>query len=392
MQAGRLPLEGLKVLEVGTVIAGPYAGSLLADQGAEVIKVENPTGPDPLREMGAKEKGVTLWWGIGVRGKRLVTLNLKHAGGKALFLRLLAEADVLVENYRPGVLDRMGLGWSQLSALHPRLIMLSITGFGQTGPYGPRPGFGKIAEGMSGMVPLTGRPGDSPVHVGFSLADTASGLLGFFALSVALWNRDFGSGKGTHIDLALFESLLRILDCQLALNRAAGHGPERQGTDDPYGWGERGGAVHQALQTADGRWLKTVHASAAAVRETAQRLGLAAADEAAARQALAGWAAARPLEDAGRGLIAAGAAAVPVYDGLTIAADPYFRGRGDTVPAEADAAGAAWVPGPIWRDGATDGRPPFRTGALGRDNAELFGGRLGVPEAELARLKADGAI
>ena len=383
-----LPLAGLRVVEVGTVIAGPFAGSLLADQGAEVVKVENPGAVDPLREMGAKWNGVPLWWGVGVRGKRLVSLNLKHPEGKALLEKLAVEADVLVENYRPGALDRLGLGWKQLSALNPRLIMLSITGFGQTGPYGPRPGFGKIAEGMSGMVPLTGRSDDKPVHVGFSLADTATGLLGFFALSVALWNRDFGSGKGTHIDLALYESLLRILDCQFALNRDAGRGPERQGTDDPYGWGSRTEAVHQALRTADGRWLKVVHASAAALRQTA---GCIAHGEADAAGAVAAWAARRPIEEAARKLIAAGAAAAPVFDGLSIAAERYFRERRDTIPAVADAAGPSWTPGPIWREGAREDMPGFRSATLGRDNAEVLG-RLGASAADLDRLRSEGAI
>lgn len=385
------PLAGLRVLEVGTVIAGPFAGSLLADQGAEVIKIENPTGLDPLREMGTKIKGAPLWWGVGVRGKRLLTLNLKDPEGKALLERLAVDADILVENYRPGALDRLGLGWPQLSALSPRLIMLSITGFGQTGPYGPRPGFGKIAEGMSGMVPLTGRPGETPVHVGFSLADTATGLLGFFALSVALWNRDFGSGKGTHIDLALFESLLRILDCQFALNRAAGSGPERQGTDDPYGWGGRNLAVHQTLKTAEGRWLKAVHASPAALHETMARLeGVQAGGEPTA--AIERWAAERPVAQAAAELIAAGAAAVPIFDGLSIAAEPYFRDRGDAVPVVADAAGPAWAPGPIWREGARDGLAAFRTGGVGRDNDEVLRERLGLSPSDLTRLRAKGAI
>lgn len=387
-----LPLAGLRVLEVGTVIAGPFAGSLLADQGAEVVKIENPNGPDPLREMGAKANGVPLWWGVSVRGKRLVTLNLKHPDGKALFERLAAGADVLVENYRPGVLDRLGLSWKQLSATNPRLVMLSITGFGQTGPYAPRPGFGKIAEGMSGMVPLTGRPGETPVHVGFSLADTASGLLGFFALSVALWNRDFGSGKGTHIDVALYESLFRLLDCQLALNRDAGGGPERQGKDDSHGWGVPQAAVHQALRTSDGTWLKVMHASATALRETSARLGGVSTTDAEASAVLARWVALRPLAEAAAGVVAQGAAAVPIFDGLSISAERYFQERGDTIPAVAEAAGPAWLPGPIWRDGAVDGVPGFRTATLGRDNVDVLGGRLGVSTTELDRLRAEGAI
>lgn len=231
------PLGHLKVLELGTVIAGPFAGSLLAEHGAEVIKIENPDNPDALRTMGAKVNGVPLWWGVGGRAKRMITLNLKSDDGRRRFEDLVCDADVLVENYRPGVLDRLGLGWDRLSQLNPRLIQLSITGFGQTGPYAPRPGFGKIAEGMCGMVPLTGAPDATPVHVGFSLADTAAGLFGFFGLAVALWMRETGDGRGTRVDAALFEPLVRMLDCQFALHEKLGGGPERQGSNDPYGWG-----------------------------------------------------------------------------------------------------------------------------------------------------------
>ena len=363
------PLAHLRVVELGTVIAGPFAGSLLAEHGAEVIKVENPDGPDALRTMGAKVNGVPLWWGVGGRAKKMLSLNLKSEAGRQHFEDLLADADILVENYRPGVLDRLGLGWDRLSALNPRLIQLSITGFGQTGPYAPRPGFGKIAEGMSGMVPLTGAPGATPVHVGFSLADTAAGLFGVFGIGVALWMRDTNGGRGTRIDAGLFEPLVRTLDCQFALNDRLGQPPQRQGSSDPYGWGVKAageGPVHQTLQGSDGGWIKAVHRSGDDLAATAGRLGLAAGDPAAA---IALWAAGRPHRDAARDLVAAGAPAVPVFDGLSIAQEPYFRERGDTVPATVEGVGPVWVPGSICPEVPAD--PPFRLRGVGEHDGEL---------------------
>jgi crotonobetainyl-CoA:carnitine CoA-transferase CaiB-like acyl-CoA transferase len=192
-----LPLRGVRVVELGSVIAAPYAASLLAEFGAEVVKVERPDGGDALRNMGVRANGVPLWWHVASRNKRLVTLDLKAEAGRAAFLALLDAADVLLENNRPGVMERLGFGWAALSARNPRLVMASISGFGQTGPYAPRPGFGKIAEAFSGAVALTGDPGGIPLHVGFSLADATAGLSAVLGVAVALHARDvLGTGRG----------------------------------------------------------------------------------------------------------------------------------------------------------------------------------------------------
>lgn len=371
MSDRRGPLGHLKVIELGTVIAGPFAGSLLAEHGADVIKIENPDNPDPLRTMGAKVNGVPLWWGVSGRAKRVITLNLKSDEGRRRFEELVRDADILVENYRPGVLDRLGLGWERLSQINPRLIQLSITGFGQTGPYAPRPGFGKIAEGMCGMVPLTGAPGETPVHVGFSLADTAAGLFGFFGLAVALWMRETGDGRGARIDAALFEPLVRMLDCQFALHERLGGGPERQGSNDPYGWGARGSGadapVHQVLQGSDGGWIRAVHRSQDALADAALRLcGTAAQDAAAASAALVAWARERPHREAAAQLVAAGVAAAPVFDGLSIAREPYFRKRGDVVPVTIERIGEVWAPGSLCPEAPL--RSAFKVNGLGEHN------------------------
>ena len=236
-----LPLAGITVIELGMVLAGPFAGSLLADLGATVIKIEPPVTGDGARQMGPRKNGVALWWGVAARGKKCITLNLKDPTACALFERLVASVDVVVENYRHGVLDRLGLNWKRLHTINPRLVMLSITGFGQTGPSAERPGFGKIAEGMSGLVSLTGSPEQNPLFVGYSLADTTAGLFGVFAINLALYRRDVQDAGGAHIDLALYEPMLRMMEAQFAMHRVTGRAPTRSGSNDPYGWGRCGG-------------------------------------------------------------------------------------------------------------------------------------------------------
>ncbi|RYG08519.1 MAG: CoA transferase, partial [Burkholderiales bacterium] len=225
-----LPLAGVRVIELGTVIAGPFAGSLLADLGAEVIKVEPPGKGDVQRAGGHQKNGVGLWWGVASRDKKCITLDLKHPDGKKLFEALLRTADVLVENYRPGVLDRLGFGWNDVHAMNPRLVMLSISGYGRTGPAAARPGFGKIAEALSGIVSLTGSPDDRPLFVGYSLADTSTGMFGVLGVVLALYHRDAQGGDGSHVDAALYEGLLRMLDCQFAVAAHSGRAAERAGT------------------------------------------------------------------------------------------------------------------------------------------------------------------
>lgn len=331
----------LRVLELGTVIAGPFAGSLLAELGCEVIKIEPPGQGDPLRAMGRIKAGVALWFGVSGRAKRCLALDLKDPAGKANFRKLVESADVIVENYRPGVLDRLGFGWNQLHAINPRLVMLSISGFGQTGPQSARPGFGKIAEGMSGVVSLTGDPASAPLFVGFSLADACTGLLGAFAVQVALHHRDHQpGGQGSRIDLALYEPLLRMLDRQAELHRRLGHPPLRNGGNDPRSFGQSDPARPRflGLRAADGIWYFLAAPPGADIEPLRALSG--AALLARARQA--------------------GIDLVPVFDGASIAADPYFRARGDVVEASHPALGRFWVAGPV--DGS---EARFATPALG---------------------------
>jgi crotonobetainyl-CoA:carnitine CoA-transferase CaiB-like acyl-CoA transferase len=333
----KTPLKRFKVIELGSVIAGPLAGSLLAELGGDVIKVEPPGVGDPLRAMGPKKDGVPLWFGVSARAKKCVSLNLKDPDAKTLFRKMLSDADVLVENNRPGVLDRLGFGWKDIQAINPRLIQLSISGYGQVGPESAKPGFGKIAEGMSGIVSMTGERGKSPLFVGFSLADASTGLFGVFGVMLALYRRDVLGAAGVRIDLALYEPLLRMLDCQLALHEE--DAPTlRNGSNDPYGFGASG-RHYPASKTGDS-WH-----------------------------------------------FAAAGSSTLVYDGASLAQHPYFSARKDVVRTQVLGLGELVVPGPI----APTDAPAFRAAPVGADNAEIFGA-LGISAAELERLRNQGAV
>ena len=195
-----LPLQGLKVIEMGQLIAGPFASKLLGEFGAEVIKIEPPGVGDPLRKWRKLKDGTSLWWHVQSRNKRSVTLDLKAAEGQAIVRQLAAEADILIENFRPGTLEEWGLGWNELSKLNPRLIMLRISGYGQTGPYRDLPGFGVIGEAMGGLRHLSGHPGQPPVRVGVSIGDSLSSLYGVIGVLLALQERG-RSGLGQEIDV-----------------------------------------------------------------------------------------------------------------------------------------------------------------------------------------------
>jgi succinyl-CoA---D-citramalate CoA-transferase len=392
-----LPLAGITVLELGMVLAGPFAGSLLADLGATVIKIEPPVAGDAARQMGPRKNGVALWWGVATRGKKCVTLNLKDPAARALFERLVLNADVVVENYRPGVLDRLGLDWERLRSINPRLVMLSISGFGHTGPAAERPGFGKIAEAMSGLVWLTGSPEQNPLFVGYSLADTTAGLFGVFAITLALYRRDVQGAGGAKIDLALYEPILRMMEAQFAMRRATGRAPQRTGSNDPYGWG-RGEARDTAfifVQASDGEWIEVMvpHGALDDVRRLIGFDHAKGADHDALRLSLAEWAQARTSTNVGCELQAVGAKVAPVLNGLTITKLDYFRERGDVLAVSDPDVGRFDLTGFFPKHyRRPDGERVFDAPSLGAHNREIFIERLGVTEAELKALEQRGAV
>ena len=231
-EARQLPLQGLKVLELGQLIAGPFATKLLGEFGAEVIKIEPPGTGDPLRKWRMIEDGTSLWWHVQTRNKRSVALDLRSEEGQGLVRQLAAEADVVVENFRPGTLDNWGLGWEALSQLNPRLIMVHISGYGQTGPYRDKPGFGVIGEAMGGLRYLTGQPGEPSVRVGVSIGDSLSALYAVIGTLLALQERN-RSGLGQEIDVALYESVFAMMESLLPEFDASGQVREPSGSALP---------------------------------------------------------------------------------------------------------------------------------------------------------------
>ena len=206
------PLAGLKVVELGTLIAGPFCTRILAEFGAEVIKVESPDGGDPLRKWRKLYEGTSLWWYVQARNKQSVTANLKHPEGREFVRRLIADADILVENFRPGVLEKLGLGWETLKADNPGLVMVRLSGFGQTGPYKDQPGFGAVGESMGGLRYITGFPDRPPVRTGISIGDSIAALWGAIGALMALRHKEVNGGAGQVVDVALYEAVFAMME------------------------------------------------------------------------------------------------------------------------------------------------------------------------------------
>lgn len=328
------PLHGIRVVELGHAVAGPMAAGLLADFGAEIIKVEQPGIGDSLRRMGPQVDGVGLWWSVSARNKRSIAVDFKSPDGLDIVRGLIEHADVVVENFRPGVLTRVGLDYATLAETKPELVMLSVSGFGQDGPYSTRGGFGKIAEAFSGATQLTGHRDQPPLHPGYSLADMTTGLMGAYGVLLALRERD-RSGHGQLIDLALYEPLLRMIEWQLPL--AATHGdPQRNGTMFPFDEA----FLTDICATADGGSVvvsAATTASITALRGLLVDAGALTPEEsssAAIITALRRWCAERDQEQALAALRAADVVVGQVNTASQILEDPQVQHRGSVIEME----------------------------------------------------------
>ena len=258
------PLHQLRIIELGHVIAGPLSAALLSDFGADIVKIEAPNRGDMIRELGPKaDDGVGVWWKTLARNKRTLALDWKRPEGRDILRRLVEGADALIENFRPGVLERAGVGPETLHEWNPDLIILRVSGYGQEGPMRDVPAFGRAAEAMSGLAHLTGFPDGPPMHPGFPAADTTTGLMGALGIMIALFARERGLARGQVVDLAVFESLLRLMDYPVPALTGAHLSPRRNGLRQPMDYAPGG-----MFRTSDGVWL-TVSAGSA---ETAQRL------------------------------------------------------------------------------------------------------------------------
>ncbi|MGZ4390333.1 MAG: CaiB/BaiF CoA transferase family protein [Gaiellaceae bacterium] len=392
------PLEGIRVVEAATLFAAPLAGMLLGDYGADVVKIEHPRRPDPARGHGPSKDGVGLWFKALARNKRLVTLDLSQPAGRDLFLRLAERTDVVIENFRPGTLERWGLGPDELAAVNPRLVLARVSGFGQTGPYASRPGFGTLAEAMSGFAALNGEPDGPPLLPPLALADGVAALATAFAIMVALRARE-QTGRGQVIDTSLVEPLMTLLGPQVTAFDLLGELQPRTGNRSSHN------APRNVYRTADDSWV-AVSASATSIADRVLRLvgradlveqpwfatgsGRAAhVDE--IDDAVAAWIAARPRDEVLAAFDAAEAAIAPIYDARDILADPQLAALGAIVSLEDEELGPVKMTNVISRLSATPGEIRRTGGRHGADTAEVLG-ELGVSPDELARLRQDGVV
>ncbi|HZS01844.1 MAG TPA: CoA transferase [Chloroflexota bacterium] len=401
--ATRGPLAGVRVFELGGLIAGPFCGHLLADYGAEVIKVELPGEGDLMRQWGGRYKGLGLYWPIIARNKQAITLDLRRPEGQALFRQLAGHADVVVENFRPGTLERWNLGYEALSAANPGLILVRVTGYGQTGPYRDKAGFGAIGEAMGGLRYLTGEPGRPPVRVGVSLGDAMAATMGCMGALLALYARDGrqGSGRGQVVDVAIYEAVWAYMESILPEWTKLGSVRERTGSILP------GVAPSNVYPSREGEWV-LIAANADAVfrrlAEAMERPEWATDPRFATHQArgehqallddlIAQWTSERAAADILALMDRAGVPAGRIYTARDIAQDPHYAARGMIVEQQQPSLGEA-VPmqGIVPKLSATPGTLHRPAPGLGEHNAAVYGGLLGLTPAEIARLAALGVI
>jgi len=403
--APRGPLVGLRVIELGQLIAGPFAAKTLADFGAEVIKIEPPGGGDPLRRWRLLKDGTSVWWQVQSRNKRSLALDLKDPEAQDIVRRLAAEADVLIENFRPGAMEGWGLGPEVLQALNPGLIMLRISGYGQSGPYRDRPGFGVVAEAMGGLRHLTGEPDRVPVRVGVSIGDTLAALHGVIGILLALQHRhatvspEAPKGRGQVIDVALYEAVFNCMESLLPEYSAFGV------VRGPSGSAMPGIAPTNAYRCADGGYAliagngdsifrRLMHcigradlADAPALADNAGRVARVQELDAA----IGAWAAARSVEEVLAALEAAQVPAGRIYTVADIAADPHYAARGMLQTITLADGSALQVPGIVPKLSATPGGQWRAAPALGADSEAVLR-EVGLSDAQIAALRARGVL
>ena len=390
-------LAGLRVLDVSTLFAGPLAATMLGDFGAEVIKIEHPKG-DPVRYHGASKDGVGLWGKVVGRNKRGITLYLGSPEGQDVFRRLVASADVVVENFRPGTLERWGLGYDELSRINRGLVLVRVTGFGQFGPYSGRPGFGTLAEAMSGFAAITGEPDGPPTLPPFGLADGISALAAAFATMTALRARET-TGRGQVVDLAIIEPILTLLGPQPTVYDALGQVQQRTGNRSANN------APRNTYRTRDGRWL-AVSTSAQSIAERVMHLvgrpefvdepWFASGAERAQHadeldEAVGSWIAERDRDEVVRAFEEAHAAVAPIYDVRDVLADPQFNALGSLVRVPDPELGSVLMQNVLFRLSETPGEIRSAGPSIGQHTAEVLG-ELGIGPDEVAELRRKGAV
>jgi len=395
-------LDDLRVIDVGHVLAGPFAATLLGDLGADVIKVEPPEG-DGLRRLGPRKDDHPLWWAVAGRNKRCITLDLRTPEGQELLVRLAGGADVLVENFRPGTMERWNIGWEHLHAENPRLIMLRISGYGQqSAASNPKPMFGRPSEALSGALHLSGFPDQPPNHIGFSVGDTTTALMGAYGVMAALHDRE-RTGEGQVVDLALFETLFRMIEWHIPTYDQLGIVTERAGNRFPLGL-----MVGNVYQSADGKWLSMSAAAETVIRRMLLLVGGdALADDPrfatpesrnvpesmqALLDAVGEWIAARSAQEVLDAFEEAGAVIAMAHDAADIVDSPAYKDRDAIVTVDDPHLGPVKMPNAVPRLSASPGSVRWTGPDIGAHNEEIYRGMLGLSADELARLRDSGVI
>lgn len=395
------PLKGLRVVDAGNMIAGPLAATLLADFGADVIKLEQPGVGDPMRHWTPVKGEHSLWWKVIARNKRLITLNLSAPKGQELLRRLIVNADILIENYRPGTFERWGLGYDVLSAINPRLVFVRVSGYGQTGPYRHRGGYGTTAEAFSGVPSFTGFPDKPPTLPGFPMADSVAATFAAMAAMFAVYDRDHQEPhRGQEIDVSLYEPLFRLVEAQVIGFDQMGLVKQRRGNrmeeDSP----------RNTYQTRDGRWIaisassqktfeRLVHAMGRddlatdrRFRDNVQRVANADVLD----KIMADWFTTRDSDEVIALFDCENVVAGPIYDIRDIFKDPHYAVRGNIVEVEDRDFGTVRMQDVVPRFLRTPGRVRNAGGQIGQDNEAVYLGELGLVADELAKLQAERVI
>ncbi|MCH4874177.1 MULTISPECIES: CaiB/BaiF CoA transferase family protein [Pseudomonas] len=393
------PLSGVKVIELGTLIAGPFASRICAEFGAQVIKVESPDGGDPLRKWRKLYEGTSLWWFVQARNKKSLTLNLKHPEGLSILKALLADADILIENFRPGVLEKLGLGWEVLHALNPKLVMVRLSGFGQTGPMKDQPGFGAVGESMGGLRYITGFEDRPPVRTGISIGDSIAALWGVIGALMALRHREVNGGKGQVVDVALYEAIFAMMESMVPEFDVFGFIRERTGNIMP-------GITPSSIHTSqDGKHVQ-IGANGDAIfkrfmliigrEDLANDPQLSSNDGRDERRdelygVIDRWVASQSLERVLEQLSAAQVPASRIFSAEDMFSDPQFLAREMFLQAKLPDGKAFKMPGIVPKLSDTPGSAEWVGPELGAHNNEVLN-NLGYDASAIAHLKLTGAI
>ena len=394
----KMPLEGVRVIDIGTLFAGPWIATYMADFGADVIKIEHPRG-DSLRNFASQKDGVSLWWKLASRNKKSITCNISSPEGQEILRKLCESADVLVENFRPGTMERWGFSWESLHALNPRLILARTSGFGQKGPYAQRPGFGTVAEAMSGFAHITGFPDGPPTLPPFALADGISALCGTYAVMMALYHRDVHDAPGQEIDIAIYEPITMVLGPQPLEYDQLGYVQMRTGNAIPFA------APRNAYRCKDGRYV-VISASAENIFKRVMR--------AVGREDLADdprmitqagrvenmaeldgaiqlWIGEHTLDETIAHFEKHECALGPIYDVAQFMADPHVQARETITTVEDDELGPIKMQNVIPRLNGSPGAIRWAGPSMGKHTDEVLEG-IGYDASAISALRDKGVI